>query len=991
MSRMTTKRGKVESKRGLRVRGPRAATAVVAGVSLAFVSASGCGDTHDALDTSTPAEIAGLGEALGEGAQSLSTKIVCVDLKRAAPLKAHDTQISKEKTGTNFGGSSFALAGASSAGPADPFYALFRFPTNTIPPDATVLSANLSLSQTNNGAATANARLVLAPWDEATVTWASLGGAFSNSIFKSFSTAPATIVVNLVPQVQAWVNGSVPNHGFLIEVPGVFQSKFKTQEYAVAFQRPHLNICYQVTCAPGFADCNGDGSDGCETSLATLSDCGGCGVVCPSGVCLEGLCQASSCTDTVKNGGETDVDCGGSCGPCNPGAGCGSSADCTTLVCVAGSCQPASCADQVKNGDEAGVDCGGACTIPETCNGVDDDCNGTIDEGLGAVSCGVGACQATVPACVGGVVQVCVPGVPAAAESCDGALDDDCDGVVDNGCACVNGQTQGCYSGSAATLNVGTCHGGIQACTAGHWGACVGESTPVAESCDGLDNNCNGAADDGNPGGGASCNLANACHVGTTACIAGAVACTDTGATLAAGSACGQNQVCSAAGSCVACTQGQACTPAAACFSGAISCGSGAPVCQATSPVADGTVCAGGTCTSGLCSANGTVSGTKNLSTDSLTAGRSCAEAVAFSVTALTGSSATLSAAVTAGCMSPGDLVLLINEQGIAGATVNVGNYEILTVDTVSGTLVTFKSAKTAFYGSAAGSDANIGTGAAQQKVVLQRLPVFGNLSVPAGAVLTINPWDGLKGGVLAFRAANVTIAGSVTAAGKGYRSGGYNIDDGSCSDNLTTENGESISGPPTQTTSANGGGSGGLAGGSGISYNGNTPLSASAGHATAGQVGQNPNGRTLGPPGAVYGSGTGTNLTMGSGCGGNLTCQGGSFAPFIGARASASGGILAIFANSLTVSAGGAINASGVNGSRTAASGGYVLVRANTLSLGSNLVQAIGATGISSGNTGSFNNIAGEGYITLDYKTSLSGTTLPAALATQKPGLVLP
>ncbi len=129
----------------------------------------------------------------------------------------------------------------------------------------------------------------------------------------------------------------------------------------------------------------------------------------------------------------------------------------------------------------------------------------------------------------------------------------------------------------------------------------------------------------------------------------------------------------------------------------------------------------------------------------------------------------------------------------------------------------------------------------------------------------------------------------------------------------------------------------------------------------------------------------------MGSGCGGNLTCQVGSFAPFLGARGNTAGGIVAVFANSITVSAGGAVSASGLNGTRTAASGGYVLLRANTLSLGASLVQAIGGQGISSGNTGTFNNVAGDGYITLDYKTSLSGTTLPAAIATQKPGLVLP
>jgi len=34
-------------------------------------------------------------------------------------------------------------------------------------------------------------------------------------------------------------------------------------------------------------------------------------------------CQNASCTDRLKDGTETDVDCGGDCKPCNVGQGCG--------------------------------------------------------------------------------------------------------------------------------------------------------------------------------------------------------------------------------------------------------------------------------------------------------------------------------------------------------------------------------------------------------------------------------------------------------------------------------------------------------------------------------------------------------------------------------------------------------------------------------------------------------------------------------------------
>ena len=115
---------------------------------------------------------------------------------------------------------------------------------------------------------------VLGPWDEGTVTWSSFADAFNPVAFKSFSTASGTLVLNVAPQVQAWVNGSVPNHGLLIEQPGALQTKYRTQEYLVPAQRPVLHVCYTLSCAPGFADCNGVAADGCEADLHSPATCG---------------------------------------------------------------------------------------------------------------------------------------------------------------------------------------------------------------------------------------------------------------------------------------------------------------------------------------------------------------------------------------------------------------------------------------------------------------------------------------------------------------------------------------------------------------------------------------------------------------------------------------------------------------------------------------------------------------------------------------------
>jgi hypothetical protein len=68
------------------------------------------------------------------------------------------------------------------------------------------------------------------------------------------------------------------------------------------------------------------------------------------------------CTDLIRNGDETDIDCGGGgmCGPCNVGDRCSQTSDCDQGTCDDGRCRALPCANGVKDGDETGVDCGGS-------------------------------------------------------------------------------------------------------------------------------------------------------------------------------------------------------------------------------------------------------------------------------------------------------------------------------------------------------------------------------------------------------------------------------------------------------------------------------------------------------------------------------------------------------------------------------------------------------------------------------------------------------
>ena len=129
----------------------------------------------------------------------------------------------------------------------------------------------------------------------------------------------------------------------------------------------------------------------------------------------------------------------------------------------------------------------------EICDGLDNDCDGLVDEGLGTITCGLGICEHTVLACVDGVVVECDPLQGALDEVCNGA-DDDCDGEADNDLG-------------TTTCGLGECEHTIDNCDGGIPQVCNAEEGVGVETCDGLDNDCDGAVDE---------------ELGTTTCGLGA-------------------------------------------------------------------------------------------------------------------------------------------------------------------------------------------------------------------------------------------------------------------------------------------------------------------------------------------------------------------------------------------------------------------------------------------------------------------------------------
>jgi hypothetical protein len=128
--------------------------------------------------------------------------------------------------------------------------------------------------------------------------------------------------------------------------------------------------CVDGECTPqcdgGFGDCDGDPTNGCETSLNTsVSNCGACGERCApthaDGVCVEGVCTAEcdagfdDCNGDVLDGCEADLTAPETCGSCTNHCGSnGGTASCSAegecdIVCDDGR---ADCVNGLEDGCE---------------------------------------------------------------------------------------------------------------------------------------------------------------------------------------------------------------------------------------------------------------------------------------------------------------------------------------------------------------------------------------------------------------------------------------------------------------------------------------------------------------------------------------------------------------------------------------------------------------------------------------------------------------
>jgi hypothetical protein len=374
-----------------------------------------------------------------------------------------------------------------------------------------------------------------------------------------------------------------------------------------------------------------------------------------------------------------------------------------------------------------------------------------------------------------------------------------------------------------------------------------------------------------------------------------------------------------------------------------------------------------------------TIAANKNINTDTIASGRSCADAINYSITSMTVNSATLSATPAAGCLAAGDEILLINLQGTNTNYGNVGNYETLKIQSISGSTVNFVTDKTKYYGN--GNDnTNIGTATTNQRVMLQRVPNYTNVTINNGVTVTANAWDGTKGGVLYFKSnGTVTNNGTISMSGKGYRGGSYYYDV------IDAYQGESVIGEGLKARGANIGGGGG--GGAPTSWScAGLQGGAGGGGGSYGTTGANGgNGGTNsygGYAGNAYGTNNLSQIFFGSGGGGSHDiCGYGT--PSYGAIG---GGIIFIAGENISGTS-GSILAKGNNGNNGgdggggAGSGGSIFLKGKTVNLSSQTTSANGGNASTAQNGGA-GGAGGSGRIAL-VGTTITGTTAPVAYQT--------
>ncbi|MBI4833921.1 MAG: hypothetical protein HY811_03765 [Planctomycetes bacterium] len=353
-----------------------------------------------------------------------------------------------------------------------------------------------------------------------------------------------------------------------------------------------------------------------------------------------------------------------------------------------------------------------------------------------------------------------------------------------------------------------------------------------------------------------------------------------------------------------------------------------------------------------------TIAASKNINTDIIASERTAADGVNWQIS---NDVASGQATISSGVARPngfaiGDEIMIINLKGTSGNYAGVGLYEFKRITALpDGTSITVNSNLTNSYD---------GT---TQKIMVQRVPNYTDVTINGGISLTCSSWNGITGGVVAFRSngiVSINATGYIDASGKGFRGGtgvAYNVNAPAGETHFGgLYNSGGVHGANAVATANPGGGGGG---GGASSFTGASGTSGSAGGGGGGAyyMGWFPNGG--GGGGGGYGSigVNGAGFTMGasaSGVTGGTGGNGGSGASYAYAGGGGGGGT---YGDSQTLNShaylgagggagGGAFSwaSDGGPGGNGGTGGGIVFIGANQIICGNILADGVpGSAGL--------------------------------------------
>lgn len=216
-------------------------------------------------------------------------------------ISASDTQIKEDSATSNFGTS--AVGGLKTAtGSRKELLVSFGSGNLGIPSNATITSATVKLTIYSVvppvGNSSVESHNVNSSWAETGVTWSNFNQNFSSTVSGSVNIVngqTGAIFVPVTSIVQSWVNGGSNNGILFLENSTSTAAIFYTRENG-ASTTPTLSVSWTVP---------------------------------------------NTCSNSVKDNLETDVDCGGgTCAACSNTKICNINSDCTSGLCYNHTCYP---------------------------------------------------------------------------------------------------------------------------------------------------------------------------------------------------------------------------------------------------------------------------------------------------------------------------------------------------------------------------------------------------------------------------------------------------------------------------------------------------------------------------------------------------------------------------------------------------------------------------------------------------------------------------